>query len=339
MHRTPTLLFSLTVCAGSMAQPLIDLDNMPIVGDNIPIGICSDPVDSAALNTATGAMQIWDFSNLTEQVQEQFQFVDPVGSLWENDFPSSTLCGISWDGSHAYYTTGASGLEQNGACVILPGPPPEDTSKIVLGGSSEVVMELPLSFGDGHVDAFSGTFNAGPFTGTTNGTIDFVADGHGTLILPNATYPNTVRYHFDRTQNNTIFGNTNQTSKEQWAWVSADHRFWLLLMEINDDGFGTSQQVWYDKNPALAGPTAVADAASTEPSVFPVPVEAGSDAYVRGLADGQRIDLLDATGRIIRKLPYGSTIIPTEGLAPAIYLLRSSDRNGRTVGTSRLIVR
>ncbi|MEZ4790770.1 MAG: T9SS type A sorting domain-containing protein [Flavobacteriales bacterium] len=335
---SPLVVLSL-LCPALTAQPVIDLQNLPQTGDVVTIGRCSDLIDDAALDASAGAMQTWDFSGLSEFSEEQFVFVDPATTPWTADNPNSNLCGISWDDAYTYYILSASSLEQEGNAIVIPGTPPEDTAKFLFNGDTERIIELPYTFGDAFTDDFSGTYSAMGFVGTFDGQIDLEVDGYGTLILPNATYPNTVRYHFDRTQNNTIFGNTNQTSKEQWAWVSADHRFWLLLMEINDDGFGTSQQVWYDKNPALAGPTAVADAASTEPSVFPVPVEAGSDAYVRGLADGQRIDLLDATGRIIRKLPYGSTIIPTEGLAPAIYLLRSSDRNGRTVGTSRLIVR
>ena len=51
-----------------------------------------------------------------------------------------------------------------------------------------------------------------------DGTVDLQVDGHGTLILPTGMYDDVVRYHFDRIQNNTVFGNTVQTSKGQESW-------------------------------------------------------------------------------------------------------------------------
>lgn len=339
MKALSPLVFLALACPALTAQPVIDLQNLPQTGDVVTIGRCSDLIDGAALDASAGAMQTWDFSDLTEFSEEQFIFVDPASTPWTADNPNSNLCGISWDDAYTYYILSASTLEQEGNTIIIPGIPPEDTAKFLFNSDTERIIELPYTFGDAFVDDFSGTYSAMGFVGTFDGQIDLEVDGYGTLILPNATYPNAVRYHFDRTQNNTIFGNTNQTSKEQWAWVSSDHRFWLLLMEINYDGFSTSQQVWYDKNPALAGPNAVLDATSTAPSVFPDPVEAGSYAYVSGLANGQRIDLFDATGRIIRTVPSGSNFVPTEGLAPATYVIRFSDRNGSAIGSSRLIVR
>ena len=220
MTRNRTLLW-LLVPGGLSAQPIITTDNMPILGDVVPIGICSDPIDTVALNASAGAMMTWDFSGLTEQTEEQFLFVDPVGSLWENDFPTSSLCGISWDGSHAYYTTTSGMLEQDGLCTIVPGPPPEDTAKVLLTTDSESLMSLPLAFGDTHSDVFSGTFEAGGFIGAVDGTIDLVADGHGTLVLPNGTFSNVLRYRFDRVQNNTVLGTTTSTSKVQWGWCLA----------------------------------------------------------------------------------------------------------------------
>lgn len=339
MTRNRTLLW-LLVPGSLSAQPIITTDNMPILGDVVPIGICSDPIDTVALNASAGAMMTWDFSGLTEQTEEQFLFVDPVGSLWENDFPTSSLCGISWDGSHAYYTTTSGMLEQDGLCTIVPGPPPEDTAKVLLTTDSESLMSLPLAFGDTHSDVFSGTFEAGGFIGAVDGTIDLVADGHGTLVLPNGTFSNVLRYRFDRVQNNTVLGTTTSTSKVQWGWVSEDHRYWLLLMEVDFNGFNPIELVWYSKVPPLVSGTGLADRSMETLTVWPNPVPAGGSLRLAGtgVPDRARLLLADATGRVVRTWSGPGTQFSLEGLVAGNYMLTVLDARGTRRSTSRIVV-
>ena len=342
MTKPSTLLFLFAIAAPALiAQPIIGTPNMPQLGDVVTIGLCDDIVDANALNAAIGPMQIWDMSGLTEASEEQFTFVDPATSLWANDFPASNLCGISWEGSHSYYIIGASALETEGQATIMPGPAPEDTAKIIYPVDHERILELPYTYGDGHTDTFSGTLDAGPFLGTIAGTVDLDVDGYGTLILPTGTYTNVVRYHLDRVQNNTVMGITSTQTKEQWAWVSADHRFWLLLMEINDDGFSTSDLVWYDKNPALAGPSGQAEIAQAAWSLHPNPVEPGTSVSIMGNSDSSalRMEVIDATGRSLRTFPVGTTRFSTDAMAPGMYVVRFLHSNGTPAGTARLMVR
>ena len=339
--RTPTFLSLLFAATFIQAQPTITVNNLPQLGDVVTIGRCTDIIDADALDASAGAMQTWDFSGLTEFSEEQFYFVDPATTPWTADFPNSNLCGISWDDAYSYYILSASALETEGNAIIVPGPPPEDTAKFLFNGNTERILELPYSFGDAFLDDFSGTFSASGFLGTMDGTVDLQVDGHGTLILPTGMYDDVVRYHFDRIQNNNVFGNTVQTSKEQWAWVSADHRFWLLLMEINYDGFNTSQQVWYDKNPALAGPTGQVEVAQAAWSLHPNPVEPGTSVSIVGNSDRSalRMEVIDATGRSLRTFPVGTTRISTDAMAPGVYVVRFLGPNGTTAGTTRLVVR
>jgi len=230
--RTLSILLTAMATATAWAQPVIDVQNMPMLGDITTIGLCDDIVDAASLNAANGAMVTWDFSGLHESSEEQFTFVDPATTPWAADFPNSNLCGVSWENGHSYYIVDGTALRTEGNALVIPGTPPEDTAKILMASDPEQIIELPYTFGDGFTDNFSGTFQAGVFAGTLAGSIDQSVDGYGTLILPNATYTNVVRYHFNRVQVNTVLGNTSTQTKEQWAWVSPDHRFWLLLMEI-----------------------------------------------------------------------------------------------------------
>ena len=76
--RTLSILLTAMVTATAWAQPVINVQNVPIIGDITTIGLCDDIVDAASLNAASGAMVTWDFSDLNETSEEQFTFVDPA---------------------------------------------------------------------------------------------------------------------------------------------------------------------------------------------------------------------------------------------------------------------
>ncbi len=105
--------------------------------------------------------------------------------------------------------------------------------------------------------------------------MDFEVDGFGTLILPTGTYENVLRYHFFRTQvGDTGFVTITQT-KEQCGWMSSDHRFWLMIQEINNDGFSDSELIWYDKDPLPALVTSQEEQAQLTIELYPNPTVVG----------------------------------------------------------------
>jgi len=190
-----------------------------------------------------GANETWDMSGLAENEEQFFDFVDPATTAWGDEFPDATLCGLGWLDSYTYYNTTGGALTVEGHVIIARG----DTVKTIFDDTEQIVT-LPYTHGTTFIDTFDGEFHVDPLIVPFSGTLDSEADGYGTLILPNATYNNVARYHFFREQTN---GTSQPTqTKEQWAWVLADRRFWLLLMETNFDGFSYNHQIWYDKNPS-----------------------------------------------------------------------------------------
>lgn len=226
--------------ASAVAQPTITADNLPIVGDHVVIAICSGvPAPGDAGENVT-----WDMSGLTELEEQYFDFVAPSSTVSGTRFPDATFCGVSWDDSHSFYSDTSGGLAVEGYAVeVAPGD-----SALSIYSDPEQLVSLPYTYGTKYVDTFAGDHLALGFSVPFSGTLDFEADGYGTLILPTGTYENVVRYHFSREESS---GGATQT-KDQWAWVSADYRFWLLLMETVVTTGGTTHQIWYDKNPASA---------------------------------------------------------------------------------------
>jgi hypothetical protein len=201
---------------------------------------------------------------------------------------------------------------------------------------SEQILELPYSLNSSFVDDFEGTsyipaFGAFPF----DGNLDFEADGYGTLILPTGTYNNVVRYHFFRTQTNYFNGFPAGTiTKEQWAWVSADYRFWLLLMEENWDGFSTTPLIWYDKNPFPAT-TGIKAPEESVVIISPNPVKANQNISIGwDKNEPAEISLLRLDGSLIKKetrdMASGANMYTCPLITSGIYILKIESA-GKTI--------
>ncbi|MBC8366264.1 hypothetical protein H8E52_02530 [bacterium] len=230
-----------------LSQATITEGNLPQIGDHVTIGINWD----APTPGSAGANQTWDHSGLVEEDSEYFDFVEPSTTDWWEDFTESTLSGISWTDTHSYYKISRGDLSAEGFAV----PVSEFLVAKTMYDDTEQILPLPYTYGSTSQDDFSGTWWLGESPYPFTGTVEFEADGYGTLILPSGTYHNVVRYHLYREQVNVADLNRNTVTKDQWAWVSSDFRFWLLLMESSYDGFAYSYLTWWDKNPYGATPT------------------------------------------------------------------------------------
>jgi hypothetical protein len=312
-------LFFVLFSALAYAQPDITQSNMPLVGDHVVIGICSDAVYPGN----EGAMQTWDMSYLTQSEEQFFTYINSSEGLRSDSFPSANLCAISWLDDYSYYNIGASSLSVEGHVATID---PADTSVFVFN-DTEKILGLPYTYNDSFTDNFDGNIyfsNLGTFS--FDGTLDFEADGYGTLILPNATYQNVVRYHFYREQTNYFGGFPAGTqTKEQWAWVSADYRFWLLLMEENWDGFSTTSLIWYDKNPYPAT-TSISLNQTNKNAVYPNPLKTGELLNIKWDRNDQaQMSILRIDGSLVMKrqisLSKGSNYFNSPDIVAGLYII------------------
>lgn len=322
----------------AIAQPTITDVNMPQLTDTPTRGICSDIPNATTLNAETGASYSWDFSTLNETSTATFNFIDPAASYWPGDFAGSTLCGIAPDeNAYTFYSVSNSALETDGYRVIsAPGDTVEQDYT-----DSEVILNLPATYNSTGTDNFSGPGYAASTNITADGTLSYTCDGYGTLQLPNGTYQNVLRYHANRSETIYVFGNPAGTvSKEQWIWVSADYRFWLLLMEnITDPINGQSSTVWYQKTPIAVNPTGIADVAEDGFTVYPNPVAAnGTLQLSRALNADESVQLFDTQGRMVKNMNEATSSVSLDGVNAGIYVLKILNANGQAISTQKLIV-
>lgn len=326
------LLFGLAV----IAQPTITQNNMPQIGDQPPVVYCTDVPVESTLDGQSGANFSWDYSGLTTESNQGFDFVSPSATLWASSFPGADICGVDdATDAHAYYTSTNSAFSNSGYRLILG---PGDTLAVNYT-DEEQIIDFPFTYNDNATDIFSGIGVAGGFPVTMDGSISYTADGYGTLTLPNASYNNVIRYRMDRTEV-TYFNSTPTGTivKDQWVWVSSDYRYWLLLMELVDDGFGVDDNVWYQSSPLPALTTGIDETSSEELLIFPNPISSKTILQLsRMLSNDETIQLFDSQGRLLKEVSTGNQV-GLNGVPRGIYLVRTNHSNGNAATTQKLIV-
>lgn len=315
-------------------SPVITAENVYLIGDVSQIAWCIDAVEPGA----SGENVTWDFSHLTEDEAITFNYVNPSETLWGYQFPNATLCGVNDEDYHSYYRVADNHLIVEGF-VGYSEEDPSDTLKVIYT-DAEALIPLPFEYGDMHADSFEGVNQAAGFTVNFFGDIDLEVDGYGTLILPDATYTNAVRYHFSRTQTNTFLGQNTTTAKEQWGWMSPDHRFWLCLMETNFDGFSEQDIVWYAKKPLQLN----TDEMQTQHiKVYPNPLDNGRLLHLDSAIEAPaRVQLFSIDGSLTSQfdqyLHAGENVLNLgDKPAPGAYVLRVETAQ-RTL-TSKLVIK
>lgn len=312
-------LFLVALTLLAFCQPTISPSNIPQVGDQVLIAICSNPVDPGN----PGAMQTWDMSGLLESEQQAITYILPSEGLYSDSFPNANLCAKSWLDDYSYYNVSPSSLDVEGHVVTID---PNDTSVFVYD-NSEKIVGLPYTYNDAFIDTFNGIFHSPGFGPLAfDGYLDFEADGYGTLILPTGTYTNVVRYHFYREQTSYFIGMPFTTTKNQWAWVSSDYRFWLLLMEENFDGISTQPLVWYDKNPYT---TSIGINTPTINSnyIYPSPLRVGQPLHVMwDKSEQARVSMLGLDGRLLYEqkidMEVGANTFEVPAISAGLYIIK-----------------
>lgn len=315
-----------TLCA----QPTITSSNVLMNGDQYTIALCSDSIDPVALEANTGAMYNWDFSGLTEVSENLLNAQEPTTTWWSYLAPNATECMVSWVNSHHTYFHNESGYLATGTQAFLLPPFYTDTVHVIYA-NNEQIQPLTFSYNDAFQDTYSGITVAFGMSTAFSGTIDFEADGYGTLELPTGTYNNVVRYHVVREHTE---GNTE--TKDQWVWMSSDHRYWLLNIEWTE-GNPTAQTLWYDKSPMAVG---INEVEAQTITAFPNPVLSGSWVQLDIVQnDRQRsARVLDLTGRIVFEGNLVANRFYLEDVPAGPYFIQIQDRRGVVLGSMPLIV-
>ena len=246
----------------SYSQITVTSATLPDIGDTV-IQASDYNLNYTAGNS--GANQIWDFSNAVGMPDMILGFIDPIGTPYQSNFPTSNLCVELDQGNYFYLNKSVNGLKAVGVVdsgmiypynmMILPTPLNYlDTLTemfVQMQFDSVFPMAIPASYVD---SSWTGTIDSmrvkvGRYTQN-------IVDAWGQLELPNGTF-DALRV----LENNYEFGYfeyriTGTTGQAQWlqdtsesymeweegkySWRTNDPTVTWSLVEMEIDSLGNS---------------------------------------------------------------------------------------------------
>jgi hypothetical protein len=174
-----------------IAQPTFTASNFnPVIGEMS----AGSTFDSTSFTVPVlGANVTWNYNGLVLESSNPpaVAFVNPSTTSYASSFTSANAATGS-NNAYNYYLFNSSGQYHYGE-----GSP----SQVVSEDDPGTLYTFPFTYGFSLTDNMHANFIANGFPAERVGTITTVADGYGTLVLPNGTYNNvlhvTQRWEFD----------------------------------------------------------------------------------------------------------------------------------------------
>lgn len=335
MIRTLTPLFFLAA-TGLFAQPTIPQISLA-AGDVLVLDAAFPITDEGpAGNNVT-----WDYSALGF-TNDQWTYTAQLASStpFASEFTGATMALVAQltaDYTGYFYLDFNGGFNDHGELID------DDGDEIINVNTDPLTFyTTPLTISSSGTDTY---FTESDFAGmatTTDGIHNWEVDGHGTLILPNATYTDVLRIHATQEETFTLFvsGVPVEVSVtiEEWWWVKAGYPFPLLIFSIEDDGFETEIGATA-ATVSFNGTTSIAEQAALPMRTYPNPVR--DQVTIELEASGTvQYRVLDALGReaLHGSVAAGGTLrhnIDIAALGNGIYHLEVRTQQG--LATARLV--
>lgn len=321
--RLSVLLFVAAVPVALRAQPVVNAaDHLPAVGTS---GFLHDmPLTQPA--PAGGANVTWDYAWLQPLNTSTVDHVTPDPVL----LPDATVAVLVGGGDTRNLALGPDGLEEHGIAT---------TAGTFVWNDRLLLLPTTITFNDNVLDDYAGSADIGFGTVTESGEVDILADGWGTLIMPDQTYANVLRLRSDRNFTTSFLGIGTDFFLQTYDYYAAGVVGPVLSdaqLFLNSGGQLISQ--FHNANFVLD--QNVGQAEVERPALHAYPNPAAEQVWVRPASvtgpETLSVELLDAAGRVLRteRATPGVTLrIDLSGVAPGGYLLRAG------AATQRLVVR
>ncbi len=247
---------------------------------------------------------------------------------------------ISTDGGNdtSFWAVTTNGLEQVGVRTDLEGT--------ISFTDASLELKLPCTFGTTWSDALGANYIvSGIISVTRIGTITGIGDGYGTLSMPgNVTLPTVLRVKVRRdVSDNSAVANVHRIANIHYYYIpTLPHPYVTLTQDSVQIGTGAwtvAKSATWQGNPFLVGMEDINPDDFTF-NAYPNPVsEMLSVTFAQGATTNVRIELIDATGRMVSRqsVSGGTGTIDTKGFAAGVYSLRVS-AGEQLLGTRRITV-
>ena len=332
-----TLFVTLFTGAIAIAQPTLNLGGMPGFGTTIR----TSAVNAAGISPgAAGANQTWNFTAYPDTgAIDSFTFVNPATTPFASTYPSATTAFINESDTTSVYGY----FKESSAAFELLGVVLSDANDdfVTLYTNPQMIYGFPSSYNSTFTDVYR-SFADYPALGATfvsNGTMNYVVDGYGTLITTSGTYPNTLRIKRQEISTDstlTDFGDfVSESRGTSYEWVTvaqgASIGIWTISTDTTEGTFGQpdsySQNVTHTRGDFSTA--SIKQSQNLNLSVFPNPA---NDKVLILLPGDATVSLLDLSGRLVLTQNFTVTagsmpIVDVSALPSSTYILKAEGKS------------
>lgn len=324
-------LLTLAIVAGVQAQPVLTFqENAPVPGTSylLHFGPFVDP-------GSAGADQTWDMSGLTTDSTMNITLAAPGTVIGNEAFPGATVAETGNEATMFWR------VENEG--VHLVGSLAEDVA--IVYSDEGKYLQFPCTYQTAWTDDVAASFEVEEMTVTRTGNIDVIADGHGTLIMPDATIPNVLRLHWVENTTDMMAGFEMNAVYDSYLYYVEGRSYPLVQLVTGTISFlGNETTVQFTQwNGDISTDIETASVPDQELQAWPNPAQDLVSLRVPAEMAGEVfIQFHDATGKAVYNGRFMTDVnraigIPLDQLNSGIHMVTAIDAEGRTA-TIRLIV-
>lgn len=305
----------LFVCSFNLiAQPTINSTNFPTAGTTVT----QEDLDATPLQPgAGGANQTWNFSTAIPNGNTNVtQYISPIGTPYIANYAGADIAAKSPDGAgdfvYTYYNHTSSITELLGLGFLANGSP-----LLFSYTNPQTFLQYPVTYNstmfDTHAASYSITQGGITITNYRSGTSSYVADGYGSVILPNGATANNllrivIKQHVTDSQvyvGTPVPAVVTTFNSTAYSWISSGQAYYnpfIISFDtvINQLGTTPSKMAYYQ--PATVQSVVEHTFGINNATVYPNPasdhVSIQLDNSVQG--DAQLL-IYDVTGKLVKQ--------------------------------------
>lgn len=321
MYKNLLLSLCTLTALSATAQPTITAASNP--GDNdVEIRYFSN---AQVAPGPAGANATWDLSTTAFTAGQTTGTYDACpGATGCSSFPGSTIA-VETNGEYGYFIANNQRLALNGVSAA---------GAVITYTDAEDYLRYPMNYQNTFTDDFKASFVLSGTTLLRGGSVHVMADGYGTLKLPNVEFANVLRVHMMEDYADTIMGAPAITyTVHSYLWYAPyHHRALAGISSISVNGGSPQHSAYYVEN----FPTSVANTngIAGKMSIYPNPT---TGSITLTLPQGTQaataaVTVTDITGRslpVAIATAANTCTIHAATLPAGIYLLHVRTAQGR----------
>lgn len=189
-----------------------------------------------------GKNKLWDFSELKKKNNDLTieEMILPESTAFDKEFSEANLVEKYSDGRMVFMSKTEN---ENHLLGFV-----DTNSNMTMHYTKPMLFaKRPIKFKDNFNDVYETEFSVKGMEFKGKGTVSIVADGYGTLILPNGKFENVLRVKISQTQTDVMkqYGSQNVTETTTYVWFDENHASAILKIDETKSTYYNEKSVQY----------------------------------------------------------------------------------------------